>query len=110
MAARWLGCTSRGFDLSPLFCSVLDHARGGAFRIASEGLRESRQYYEPDSAVLVTDMQSSTGRLRLTDCCSLISGADLSEEDHGQAHAIEGHQYEVRVRTFLERHLYATAA
>jgi len=30
--------------------------------------------------------------------------------DHGQAHAIEGHQYEVRVRTFLERHLYATAA
>lgn len=32
MAARWLGCTSRGFDLSPLFCSVLDHARGGAFK------------------------------------------------------------------------------
>jgi alpha,alpha-trehalase len=74
----WL-CLPR-FDSSPLFCGLLDHARGGAFSIAPEGLRESRQYYEPDSAALVTEMQSSTGRLRLTDCCPLISGADLSED------------------------------
>ena len=30
--------------------------------------------------------------------------------DHGQAHAIEGPRYEIRVRTFLERHLCGPAA
>jgi GH15 family glucan-1,4-alpha-glucosidase len=33
----WL-CLPR-FDSPPLFCSVLDHARGGAFRIAPGNLR-----------------------------------------------------------------------
>ncbi|MGZ9151083.1 MAG: hypothetical protein ACXW4C_09535 [Nitrospira sp.] len=41
------------FDSPPLFCSVLDHACGGAFRIVPDGLRESRQFYDPDSAVLI---------------------------------------------------------
>ena len=35
----------------------------------------------------------------------IIPGAD-----HGQAHAIEGPRYEIRVRTFLERHLCGSAA
>ncbi|MDH4246105.1 MAG: prolyl oligopeptidase family serine peptidase, partial [Nitrospira sp.] len=29
--------------------------------------------------------------------------------DHGQAHAIEGERYEIRVRAFLERHLSGPA-
>jgi alpha,alpha-trehalase len=77
-AVAWL-CLPR-FDSPPLFCSVLDHARGGAFRIVPDGLRESFQYYEPDSAVLVTEMQCAEGTLRIRDCCPLIAGADLSED------------------------------
>jgi pentatricopeptide repeat protein len=77
-AVSWL-CLPR-FDSPPLFCSLLDHARGGAFRIAPDGLRESAQFYEPDSAVLVTEMRCSEGALRITDCCPLVSGADLSED------------------------------
>ena len=77
-SVAWL-CLPR-FDSPPLFCSVLDHARGGAFRIAPDDLRESQQYYEPDNAVLVTEMQSLTGRLRVTDLCPVVFGADLSED------------------------------
>ena len=74
----WL-CLPR-FDAPPLFCSLLDATRSGTFRITPDGLRESRQFYEPDSAVLVTEMRSSEGTLRITDCCPLVSGTDLSED------------------------------
>ena len=74
----WL-CLPR-FDSPPLFCSVLDHTRGGAFRIVPDGLRESAQCYEPDSAVLVTEMRCAEGSLRIRDCCPVIAGADLSED------------------------------
>jgi len=77
-AVAWL-CLPR-FDSPPLFCSVLDHARGGAFRIVPDGLRESTQFYEPDSAVLVTEMRCAQGVLRIRDCCPLIAGADLTED------------------------------
>lgn len=77
-AVAWL-CLPR-FDSPPLFCSLLDHARGGAFRIVPDGLRESAQRYEPDSAVLVTEMRCAEGSLRIRDCCPLIAGADLSED------------------------------
>ena len=74
----WM-CVPR-FDSEPLFCRILDRRRGGAFTIAPEGLQEARQFYEPDSAVLVTEMRSVTGRVRLTDCLVLRSGADLTED------------------------------
>jgi GH15 family glucan-1,4-alpha-glucosidase len=67
-------------DSPPLFCQVLDHERGGAFTLAPEGLRESRQYYEEDTAVLVTEMRTDEGRLRIRDALTLKSGADLAED------------------------------
>jgi hypothetical protein len=72
-AIRWL-CVPR-FDASPLFCGVLDAARGGAFTVAPEDLVESRQFYEPDTGVLVTEMRGRSGVLRLTDALTLRSGA-----------------------------------
>lgn len=73
----WL-CLPR-FDSPPIFCRLLDHARGGAFIVAPEDLVESRQFYEEDSAVLVTEMRSQTGLVRLTDALTLRREADLSE-------------------------------
>jgi GH15 family glucan-1,4-alpha-glucosidase len=74
----WL-CVPR-FDSEALFCGILDAARGGAFTIAPADLTESRQYYEEDSAVLVTEMRCPSGLVRLTDAMTLRGGADLTED------------------------------
>lgn len=74
----WL-CIPR-FDAEPLFCGLLDHARGGFFTIAPAGLREGRQRYRPDTGVLETELRCATGVVRVTDAMVLRSGADLGEE------------------------------
>ncbi|MGH9110247.1 MAG: glycoside hydrolase family 15 protein [Acidimicrobiales bacterium] len=74
----WL-CAPR-FDSEPLFAGLLDARRGGSFSIRVEGLVGSRQRYEPDSGVLVTELQAATGKVRITDFLALRSGADLSED------------------------------
>ncbi len=77
-AISWM-CAPR-FDSPPVFCRILDARRGGAFTIAPEGLVESRQYYEPDTAVLVTEMRGPAGMVRVTDALTLRQGADLTED------------------------------
>ncbi len=77
-AISWL-CAPR-FDSPPVFCRILDAQRGGAFTVAPIDLIESRQFYEPDTAVLVTEMRSATGLLRVTDALTLRQGADLTED------------------------------
>jgi alpha,alpha-trehalase len=77
-AVSWFCLPS--FDSEPVFCRLLDAKRGGAFTVAPEGLRESRQYYQPDTAVLATEMRSDTGTVRLTDALLLCTGADLTED------------------------------
>src|SRR5215475_12956481 len=77
-AISWM-CAPR-FDSPPLFCRILDAGRGGAFTVAPENLIESRQFYEPDTAVLVTEMRCPTGLLRVTDALTLRQGADLTED------------------------------
>ncbi|RFU36385.1 glycoside hydrolase family 15 protein [Actinomadura logoneensis] len=74
----WL-CLPR-FDSDPLLCGLLDHRHGGHFAVTVEDLREARQYYEPDTAVLVTEMRGPAGLLRLTDAMGLRRGADLSDD------------------------------
>jgi len=75
-AIPWL-CIPR-FDSSALFCGILDSERGGAFTISPEGIAGSRQYYVPDSGVLVTEMKSPSGTIRVTDALTLRAGADLA--------------------------------
>src|ERR671936_3078166 len=50
------------FDSDPLFCGLLDRARGGHFIFEPEDVLEARQRYEPDTAVLTTELASATGR------------------------------------------------
>lgn len=77
-AVSWL-CVPR-FDSPPLFCGLLDTERGGAFRLAPDDLIESRQFYETDTGVLVTEMRGRSCLLRLTDALALKTGADLTED------------------------------
>jgi alpha,alpha-trehalase len=77
-AVSWL-CVPR-FDARPLFCSLLDRRRGGAFTVQPEGLRESRQRYVGDSGVLLTEMNGPEGAVAVTDALTLRAGADLTED------------------------------
>jgi GH15 family glucan-1,4-alpha-glucosidase len=74
----WL-CLPR-FDSEPLFCGLLDRAHGGHFSITPDGLTEGRQRYEPDTGVLVTELRTATGVVRLTDALALRPGADLTDD------------------------------
>jgi GH15 family glucan-1,4-alpha-glucosidase len=74
----WL-CVPR-FDSEPLFCGLLDHARGGHFTVAPDEVIEARQRYEPDTAVLVTELRSPTGLVAVTDAMVLRPGTDLSDD------------------------------
>jgi GH15 family glucan-1,4-alpha-glucosidase len=77
-AITWL-CVPR-FDSPPLFCGLLDARRGGAYRVEPEDLVESRQYYEDETGVLVTEMRGRTGLIRVRDALTLKGGADLTED------------------------------
>ncbi|WP_416484097.1 glycoside hydrolase family 15 protein [Streptomyces sp. CL12] len=74
----WM-CLPR-FDSDAVFCALLDQARGGHFTVAPEDLVEARQHYQPDTGVLVTELRSRTGLVRLTDALALRSGADLTDD------------------------------
>ncbi|WP_037569902.1 glycoside hydrolase family 15 protein [Phaeacidiphilus oryzae] len=79
---RWL-CLPR-FDDAPLLCGLLDHARGGHFTLAPETepdeSPQARQYYQPDTAVLVTEIRTAAGLVRITDALALRPGADLTDD------------------------------
>src|SRR5215475_1706158 len=68
------------FDADPLFCGLLDHARGGQFSVTPEDLLEARQRYETDSGVVTTEMRTATGLVRITDALVLRSRADLTDD------------------------------
>jgi GH15 family glucan-1,4-alpha-glucosidase len=103
-AISWL-CVPR-FDSPPLFCHILDTARGGSFTVAPEGLVESRQFYEADSGVLVTEMRSPSGIVQVTDALLFHAGADLTEDTsagRGELlRLVKVLQGQVRVRIVIE--------
>jgi GH15 family glucan-1,4-alpha-glucosidase len=74
----WL-CLPR-FDSEPLFCGLLDAARGGCFTVAPDEVVEARQRYEPDTAVLVTELRSPTGLVAVSDALALRPGTVLSDD------------------------------
>jgi GH15 family glucan-1,4-alpha-glucosidase len=77
-SVAWL-CVPR-FDSEPLFCGLLDQTRGGSFTVAPDDVFDARQRYEPDTAVLVTELRSPTGVLAVTDALAVRSGAVLSDD------------------------------
>jgi GH15 family glucan-1,4-alpha-glucosidase len=74
----WL-CLPR-FDSPPVFCGLLDSARGGAFTVAPHPLVAAGQRYEPNTGVLVSELHGPEGVIELTDALTLRSGADLAED------------------------------
>jgi hypothetical protein len=73
------GCACHGSITSRCFCALLDRHRGGQFLLSPADLRASRQYYLPDTGVLVTEMHCPTGIVEVTDAMLLRAGADLAD-------------------------------
>ncbi|WP_448316380.1 glycoside hydrolase family 15 protein [Streptomyces sp. CO7] len=100
----WM-CLPR-FDSTPLFCGLLDHERGGHFTVRPDDLVEARQWYVKDTGVLVTELRTAEGLVRLTDALTLRQGADLSDDaPAGRAELVRSAQVlsgRVRLRADLE--------
>jgi GH15 family glucan-1,4-alpha-glucosidase len=97
----WL-CLPR-FDSDPLLAGLLDVDRGGELVVTMEDAVESRQWYERDTAVLVTELRGPSGIVRITDAL-VVFDCDLAERaraDRGELlreiRAIDGYPA-VRVR------------
>jgi len=103
-ALSWM-CVPR-FDSPPLFAGLLDAARGGAFRLAPADLVESRQFYEPDTGVLVTEMRGRSSLTRVTEALTLSAGADLTEDASASRHELL--RQSIR-RTISRMHVSQTA-
>jgi GH15 family glucan-1,4-alpha-glucosidase len=67
-------------DAEPLFCALLDRERGGQFSFSADGVLEARQKYETDTGVLMTELRTATGLVRITDALALRSQADLTDD------------------------------
>ncbi|MDX6760126.1 glycoside hydrolase family 15 protein [Streptomyces sp. F8] len=72
-------CVPR-FDSAPLFAALLDRERGGTLLLAPVETRCSRQWYEPGTGVLVTEMTGPEGTVEVTDAFLLKPGARLEED------------------------------
>lgn len=101
----WWLCLPR-FDAEPLVCGLLDRRRGGRFVVAPADVVEARHWYELDTAVLVTELRTPTGLVRLTDALAVCAGADLRDDSSAARHefvrsveVLDGH---VELRVLLE--------
>jgi GH15 family glucan-1,4-alpha-glucosidase len=77
--AIWWMCIPR-FDSPPLFDSIIDSGCGSCFAISPHNAVESRQFYVPDTGVLVTEILSLSGLVSVTDALALRTGTDLTED------------------------------
>lgn len=74
----WL-CAPR-FDSDPIFSSILDRERGGAFTIDGGEIIGARHRYVGDTPILITELKLESGILRITDLMPTRAGANLNIE------------------------------
>ena len=72
----WL-CLPR-FDGEPVFCSILDRNAGGRFAVDVGEVTGARHRYFGDSSVLITELKTADGIVRITDMMPLRRDADLT--------------------------------
>jgi GH15 family glucan-1,4-alpha-glucosidase len=86
----WWLCVPR-FDSAPLFDSIIDAQRGSRFTITPDYPVESRQFYLPDSGVVVTEIRSQSGIVSITDALVLREGLDLTGDTEAACHELIRH-------------------
>ncbi len=99
-AISW--CPLPDLENASVFASILDHDRGGLFRVRAVGIGRGDQRYIKDTNVLQTIFETGDGRLVVTDCMPLdgdldgIGGTTTEPEIHRVLRA-EGTDVEVEV-------------
>ena len=86
----WL-CWPR-FDSPSIFAALLDHRRGGCFKISPAGTLATSRRYVGDSAVLETTFRTPSGVARLTDLMPVASETEKGRElwpDHELLRRVE---------------------
>ncbi|MBF9069103.1 glycoside hydrolase family 15 protein [Streptacidiphilus fuscans] len=84
------------FDSPSIFAALLDHDKGGYFRIAPDAPDDSRkQLYYPDTAVLVTRFMSPDGVGEVLDCMD-PAGSETVTDRHTLMRAIRSVRGTVR--------------
>src|SRR3954453_5963678 len=74
----WFCCPR--FDSPSVFGSLLDHGKGGRFRVApTSSSYTSRQLYFPDSAILITRFLSEDGVGEVVDFMPVLEGRQPSD-------------------------------
>jgi alpha,alpha-trehalase len=81
----WM-CVPR-FDSEPLYTALLDSERGAKLQAGPEHVVEARQWYLEDSAVVVTEVRTADGVVRLTDALAVHRDADLHQHENHAARA-----------------------
>ncbi|HKE17864.1 MAG TPA: glycoside hydrolase family 15 protein [Kofleriaceae bacterium] len=81
------------FDSPSVFAAILDHAKGGRFRIApADDEVSGKQFYWPETNVLVTRFLAASGAVELVDFMPL-GEAQVEKRHHEiirQVHAVRG--------------------
>jgi len=87
------------FDSPSIFAGLLDHARGGSFRIAPvlEGARR-KQLYLPDSNILLSRFLSEEGVAEITDFMTI----EEEEHSHDLVRIVKTVRGEVRFRVVFD--------
>ncbi|MBV9546307.1 MAG: glycoside hydrolase family 15 protein, partial [Chloroflexi bacterium] len=93
----WYCCPR--FDSPSVFARLLDHQRGGFFRIAPEN--ESyvvKQLYFPDTAVLITRFMSEAGVAELTDFMPIADNPKMATDRHRIVRLVRGVRGSMRLK------------
>ncbi|MFI9270959.1 glycoside hydrolase family 15 protein [Kitasatospora sp. NPDC052896] len=69
----WYCCPR--FDSPSVFASILDAERGGSFELAAEVPTRTRQFYFPDTNVLITRFFAADGVAEIQDFMPIIDGS-----------------------------------
>jgi GH15 family glucan-1,4-alpha-glucosidase len=75
-------CCLPHFDSGAVFCRLLDARKGGSFGLGPVGPFNWRRRYLDGTAVLATEFEAASGRVRLTDCMpspSLVLATDQDQ-------------------------------
>ena len=92
----WYCCPR--FDSPSVFARILDHQRGGYFRIAPENEASVvKQLYFPDTAVLITRFMSEEGVCELVDFMPIADDPKQATDRHRIVRMVRGIRGEVRL-------------
>ena len=75
-------CALGRFDADPVFCRILDAARGGFLSVRSAEVQRTTRAYLTGTNILRTEVASSTGTLILTDFMPVGRNSGVGPNDY----------------------------